>query len=214
MSRGAAKAHLRSLNSEDYGREEGKHSLNEIQSEVDKAFTSIYPDINPAEALGSSTPERIGFACATAVLAFGGAMGDLIITGAGLVLVLFAVIAASMKTPRRVRNEARSRFPQQKWAEYTVNNTAWMLGCWIAIITVVALALFLVPDGQKVYGAAAAAVIAAALIWVCPGFAPPKQKRRKKEDSQDEVAEAPVLTPHQKLGDDTQIFESVVPEKR
>lgn len=98
--------------------------------------------------------------------------GALIIAGSGLALVLFSVIGASMKTPRRVRNEARSRFPQQKWAEYSVNHTAWMLGCWIVIITVVALALFLVPDGQKVIGAAAAAVIAAALIWVCPGFAP------------------------------------------
>lgn len=56
-----------------------------------------------------------------------------------------------------------------------------MLGCWIVIITVVALALFLVPDGQKVIGAAAAAVIAAALIWVCPGFAPQKQKQKRNK---------------------------------
>lgn len=191
-------------------------AANENLTETDKAFVSIYPDINPAEPLGSSIAERIGFACATAVLAFGGAMGDLIIAGSGLALVLFSVIGASMKTPRRVRNEARSRFPQQKWVEYSVNHTAWMLGCWIVIITVVALALFLVPDGQKVIGAAAAAVIAAALIWVCPGFAPQKQKqkRNKKEESEQEAAEAPALAPHKRLDDDTQIFESVVPEKR
>src|SRR5699024_9540377 len=126
-------------------------------------FVSIYPDINPAEPLGPSIPERIGFACATAVLAFGGATGDLIIAGAGLALVLFSVIGASMKTPRRVRNEARSRFPSQQWAENSTNKTAWMLGFWIAIITVVALALFLVPVGQQFIGATAAAVIAAAL---------------------------------------------------
>ena len=99
-------------------------AANENLTEADKAFVSIYPDINPAEPLGSSIAERIGFACATAVLAFGGAMGDLIIAGSGLALVLFSVIGASMKTPRRVRNEARSRFPQQKWAEYFVNHTA------------------------------------------------------------------------------------------
>ena len=189
---------------------------NENLTESDKAFVSIYPDINPAEPLGSSIAERIGFACATAVLAFGGAMGALIIAGSGLALVLFSVIGASMKTPRRVRNEARSRFPQQKWAEYSVNHTAWILGCWIVITTVVALALFIVPEDQNAIGGVAAAVIAAVLIWVYPGFAPQKhkQKRNKKEEPEQEEAEVPDLTPHKQLDDDTQIFESVVPEKR
>ncbi|WP_191373920.1 hypothetical protein [Corynebacterium stationis] len=191
-------------------------AANENRTEADKAFVSIYPDINPAEPLGSSIAERIGFACATAVLAFGGAMGDLIIAGSGLALVLFSVIGASMKTPRRVRNEARSRFPQQKWAEYSVNHTAWILGCWIVITTVVALALFIVPEDQNAIGGVAAAVIAAVLIWVYPGFAPQKhkQKRNKKEEPEQEEAEVPDLTPHKQLDDDTQIFESVVPEKR
>lgn len=191
-------------------------AANENLTEADKAFVSIYPDINPAEPLGSSIAERIGFACATAVLAFGGAMGDLIIAGSGLALVLFSVIGASMKTPRRVRNEARSRFPQQKWAEYSVNHTAWILGCWIVITTVVALALFIVPEDQNAIGGVAAAVIAAVLIWVYPGFAPQKhkQKRNKKEEPEQEEAEVPDLTPHKQLDDDTQIFESVVPEKR
>ena len=191
-------------------------AANENLTEADKAFVSIYPDINPAEPLGSSIAERIGFACATAVLAFGGDMGDLIIAGASLALVLFSVIGASMKTPRRVRNEARSRFPQQKWAEYSVNHTAWILGCWIVITTVVALALFIVPEDQNAIGGVAAAVIAAVLIWVYPGFAPQKhkQKRNKKEEPEQEEAEVPDLTPHKQLDDDTQIFESVVPEKR
>ena len=191
-------------------------AANENRTEADKAFVSIYPDINPAEPLGSSIAERIGFACATAVLAFGGDMGDLIIAGASLALVLFSVIGASMKTPRRVRNEARSRFPQQKWAEYSVNHTAWILGCWIVITTVVALALFIVPEDQNAIGGAAAAVIAAVLIWVYPGFAPQKhkQRRNKKEEPEQEEAEVPDLTPHKQLDDDTQIFESVVPEKR
>lgn len=191
-------------------------AANENLTEADKAFVSIYPDINPAEPLGSSIAERIGFACATAVLAFGGAMGDLIIAGSGLALVLFSVIGASMKTPRRVRNEARSRFPQQKWAEYSVNHTAWILGCWIVITTVVALALFIVPEDQNAIGGVAAAVIAAVLIWVYPGFAPQKhkQKRNKKEEPEQEEAEVPDLTPHKQLDDDTQIFESVVPERR
>lgn len=191
-------------------------AANENLTEAEKAFVSIYPDINPAEPLGSSIAERIGFACAKAVLAFGGDMGDLIIAGAGLALVLFSVIGASMKTPRRVRNEARSRFPQQKWAEYSVNHTAWMLGCWIVITTVVALALFIVPEEQNAIGGVAAAVIAAVLIWVYPGFAPQKhkQKRNKKEEPEQKEAEVPDLTPHKQLDDDTQIFESVVPEKR
>ena len=79
-----------------------------------------------------------------------------------------------------------------------------------------ALALFIVPEDQNAIGGVAAAVIAAVLIWVYPGFAPQKhkQKRNKKEESEQEAAEAPALTPHKQLDDDTQIFESVVPEKR
>src|SRR5690625_2938136 len=182
MSQGTAKTHLRPLNSQDLGREEEKQPANEIVNETNKAFVSIYPDINPAEPLGSSIAERIGFACATAVLAFGGgAMGGLITAGSGLALVLFSVIGASMKTPRRVRNEARSRFPQQKWAEYSVNHTAWILGCWIVITTVVALALFIVPEDQNAIGGVAAAVIAAVLIWVYPGFVPQKHKQKRNK---------------------------------
>src|SRR5699024_9796214 len=121
-----------------------------------------------------------------------------------------------MKTPRCVRNEARSRFPQQKWAECSVNHTAWILGCWIVITTVVALALFIVPEDKNAIGGVAAAVIAAVLIWVYPGFAPQKhtQKRNKKEEHEQQEAEGQHLTQHTQLADDTQIFESVVPEKR
>lgn len=184
----------------------------ELDAETDRAavraFASIYPDVNPAVALGLSTSERLGLAVATGVLAYGGAMGDLILTAAGLILVLFSVIAAGMKTPRRIRNEVRNRFPQQDWAEYKSKNKPWILGCWAIIIAIVALALFLVPDDQKIIGAVAAAVIAAGLMWSCPGIAPARAKRRrKKSDSNDDLDDAAESS---ELDDDTRFLDGFV----
>lgn len=185
------------------------------QRQIKHSFLST-PISTPQNHWAPASLNALGLRALQQSLLSGGAMGDLIIAGAGLALVLFSVIGASMKTPRCVRNEARSRFPQQKWAEYFVNHTAWILGCWIVITTVVALALFIVPEDQNAIGGVAAAVIAAVLIWVYPGFAPQKhkQKRNKKEEPEQEEAEVPDLTPHKQLDDDTQIFESVVPERR
>ena len=185
------------------------------QRQIKHSFLST-PISTPQNHWAPASLNALGLRALQQSLLSGGAMGDLIIAGSGLALVLFSVIGASMKTPRRVRNEARSRFPQQKWAEYSVNHTAWILGCWIVITTVVALALFIVPEDQNAIGGVAAAVIAAVLIWVYPGFAPQKhkQRRNKKEEPEQEEAEVPDLTPHKQLDDDTQIFESVVPEKR
>ncbi|MFH0412371.1 hypothetical protein ACG98H_09805 [Corynebacterium sp. L4756] len=191
---------------------------------TDRAFASIYPDVNPAQALGTTTGERVGLAVATGVLAFGGAMGDLIIAGVGLALVLFFVIAASMKVRRRVRNEARSRFPHQDWAENKANNTYWMMGCWAIIIAIVAVALFFVPENQKMIGAAAAAAIAAALMWLCPGIAPARKRRKKHAETKEEIAadeddfwsteESGAWVGTKTQDDDTQYLESVVsPDK-
>lgn len=61
-----------------------------------------------------------------------------------------------------------------------------MLGYWAIIIVIVALALFFVPEDQKIIGAVAVGVIAAGLMWSCPGIAPQGKKRRRKKDAVDE----------------------------
>lgn len=216
MSQGATEASSGAFHDGEIARSEEADQAIEADRAGDQAFASIYPDVNPAVAIGSSTTERIGLAVATGVLAFGGAMGDLIIAGAGLVLVLFSVIAASTKTPRRVRNEARSRFPRQDWAEYKSKNAPWMLGCWAIIIVIVALALFFVPEGQKIIGAVAAGVIAAGLMWSCPGIAPQRKKRRRKKNAVDEDSEdyADDSDGSTELDDDTKFWDDIVEEAK
>lgn len=216
MSQGAAEASSGAFHDGEIARSKKVDQAIETDRAVDRAFASIYPDVNPAVAIGLSTTERIGLAVATGVLAFGGATGDLIIAGAGLILVLFSVIAASLKTPRRVRNEARSRFPRQDWAEYKSKNSPWMLGCWAIIIVIVALALFFVPEGQKIIGAVAAGVIAAGLMWSCPGFAPQRKKRRRKKNAVDEDSEdyADDSDGSTELDDDTKFWDDIVEEAK
>ena len=148
-------------------------------------------------------------------------MGDLIIAGAGLVLVLFSLSRRVSKTPRRVRNEARSRFPRQDWAEYKSKNAPWMLGCWAIIIVIVALALFFVPEDQKIIGAVAAGVIAAGLMWSCPGIAPQRKKRRRKKNAVDEDSEdydsedyADDSDGSTELDDDTKFWDDIVEEAK
>ena len=221
MSQGAAEASSGAFHDGEIARSKKVDQAIETDRAVDRAFASIYPDVNPAVAIGLSTTERIGLAVATGVLAFGGAMGDLIIAGAGLILVLFSVIAASLKTPRRVRNEARSRFPRQDWAEYKSKNSPWMLGCWTIIIVIVALALFFVPEDQKIIGAVAVGVIAAGLMWSCPGIAPQRKKRRRKKNAVDEDPEdydsedyADDSDGSTELDDDTKFWDDIVEEAK
>lgn len=221
MSQGATEASSGAFHDGEIARSEEADQAIETDRAVDRAFASIYPDVNPAVAIGPSTTECIGLAVATGVLAFGGAMGDLIIAGAALVLVLFSVIAASMKTPRRVRNEARSRFPRQDWAEYKAKNAPWMLGCWAIIIVIVALALFFVPEDQKIIGAVAVGVIAAGLMWSCPGIAPQRKKRRRKKDAVDEGDEDYDSEEYsensenaQELEGDTKVWDGIVDEAK
>lgn len=96
-----------------------------------------------------------------------------------------------------------------------------MLGCWAIIIVIVALALFFVPEDQKIIGAVAAGVIAAGLMWSCPGIAPQRKKRRRKKDAVDEDDEDYDSEEHsedsdnaQELGDDTEFWDDIVEEAK
>jgi len=213
MPYNTGEAHLRSTGDPDCGREVEKLPEDRNMGGPDRAFQSIYPDINPATALGATTAERLGFAVSTGILAFGGVIGDLLIAGAGAVLVLFSVIGASMKTPRRIRNEARNRFPQQDWVEYQKNHTVGMFICWLAIITIVALMLFLVPVEFRVIGAGLAAVIAASIIWLSPGISPVSQKRQRKRSSEPGSFKSLEAVGRVHLDDTTQVINSVSAQK-
>lgn len=157
---------------------------------TDSRFHTLYPDVDPETPVPLSTPERIGIVVATAVIAFGGAYGDLLITGAGLALVLIAVIGATRKTKRRIRNEARDRFPGMGWAEDQVEDS---LGrsvtlplIWLGILAICLLTLRFVPAEYALSGATAAALTAAALVWFAPGLSPRRRAGAKKLRSEED----------------------------
>ena len=148
-------------------------------------FRTLYPDVDPATPIPLTTPERFSLTLSTAVMAFGAALGDLAITAAGLVMLLFSLLVATARTPRRIRGEARSRFPRLPWAEDLAAETLglrWVLPLtWLAILIICLVTLWLVPESYALSGATAAALISAALIWFAPGLSP--RWRMEGEDS-------------------------------
>lgn len=137
-------------------------------------FGMIYPDIHPQSPLSLSAPERIALTVSTGVLAFGAAYGHVIIAGAGAILMTFALLATSRKTVRRVRTEARERFPEQPWAEHSIAENlglAWVLPIiWLFIATLCLLTLWFVPESFALTGATTVALISSTTIWFCPGL--------------------------------------------
>lgn len=173
-------------------------------------FQNLYPDVAPEVAPGVSRVERVGFSAASAVLAFGAAYGDLIVLGGGLALLLFAVLVIANKSLRRIRNEARSRFPGQDWAEYRTTQRVpigFLAPLTWAIIAIVALAvLYFVPNEWAAWASAGAGTFTAVAVWFMPGLSPIWSREKKgKEEEEDEVeadmedtAEAPTPLLHRR----------------
>ncbi|MDO4686385.1 MAG: hemin receptor [Corynebacterium sp.] len=170
----------------------------------------LYPDIDPSRPVPPTYVERFSLTLAAAVLAFGAAAGDLIVMAAGLVLVLFAAIAPALKTQRRVRNEARARFPDAGWAEDTPPLIPLAISypiTWLFIIAVVGAALWFVPEKFTLWGAAAAAMVTALLVWFMPGLSPiwtPKKQPVKTPATEADTVEFPA---------GQERFEAAVPSK-
>lgn len=139
------------------------------------AFHILYPDVDPTTPIPASTPERMGITLAVGILAFGGASGDLMATVVGLALTLLAVSGASRKTARRIRQEARDRFPHLPWTE---NQSRETLGLQllplsgVTILVICLLTLWLVPADFTLTGATMAALTSAVLTWFTPGLSP------------------------------------------
>lgn len=80
-------------------------------------FTSIYPDVDPTQNFPLTFGERLSLALSVGVFMFGGVSGNLLIASIGLGFVVACSLTLGHKTPRRIRAEARSRFPREPWAE-------------------------------------------------------------------------------------------------
>lgn len=155
------------------------------------AFSNLYPDINPTQGIPLTRAERVAITVAVSILSFGFVMGDLIIGGIGLALVLFSCIFPGQKIARRVRREARERFPTEDWAEFhalrRTNISLYINIFWLAIIAlnISAYWYFINIFGDLVaYGAAA---LSAFLVWFMPGMNP-MWARQKPEEMSNPVA--------------------------
>ena len=137
-------------------------------------FDRLYPDVQPELPLHLTSIERLAIAVTAVMLAFGGASGQLLIAGAGIGLLLFVIFSISTRPLRRIRNEARSRFPDMDWYEDRANSQlklAWSVPLlWIVITALSAACLFLVPSTYTLTAAAICAVLTALLVWFAPGL--------------------------------------------
>lgn len=136
-------------------------------------FTSIYPDVDPTQSFPLTIGERFSLALSVGVFMFGGVSGSLLIAGIGLAFVVACSFALSQKAPRRIRTEARSRFPREPWAEQP---SLLVPAVWAIIAVIAALAWWFTPVKYLMWSAGTMAFIAATATW----FLPTVQRRRSR----------------------------------
>ncbi|MBI8989489.1 hypothetical protein [Corynebacterium meridianum] len=156
----------------------------------ENTFDRLYPDVDPATPLPPTRGERVGMTVSVAVFAFGAAAGELIVAGVGFGLLMFCLIANSLKMRRKIRNEARSRFPGEDWAEYGVVRSLRLdilvPLLWLIATVTCALVFFFTPASWYPWAPAGAAGLAAAITWFMPGMSPAWSSRQQDDVPDDE----------------------------
>ena len=157
----------------------------------ENTFGHLYPDIDPTTPLPPTRGERIGMTLSVAVFAFGAAAGELIIAGVGFGLLMFCLVANSLKMQRKIRNEARSRFPGEDWAEYGVVRSLRLdilvPLLWLIATVACALVFFFTPAGWYPWAPAGAALLSGAIMWFMPGMSPVWSSRGQDQDVDEEL---------------------------
>lgn len=82
-----------------------------MTSSSTSAFKNLYPDVDPTRGLPLSVSERLALSLALAIAAYGAVTADMLVAGAGVAFTLIASVLQQHKTARRIRSEARTRFP-------------------------------------------------------------------------------------------------------
>ncbi|CAM2801621.1 hypothetical protein COPR103792_04525 [Corynebacterium propinquum] len=166
-----------------------------MNSPAASPFRSLYPDVNPTNGLPLNGVERVSLVVACMVLIYGCVNGELIIAGVGLALTLFAVVVQSQKTARRIRAEAKNRFPAEDWSEYRtasrLNLHLYIPLIWLVIIAMAMAGFWWIPHDYSVIGGVVIAAISGVLIWFMPGANPVWNRRL-----QDSPAQVAAVSPH------------------
>ena len=139
-------------------------------------FHNLYPEIDPTTPIRLGRGEHLAIVASTGILVFGAAAGNLQVTGAGFALFLLSIIITASKANRRIRHEARSRFPGEDWIEY---RTARHLRTdiivpvgWLIISVITGACLWYVPAQYTYWGACGAAAAACVIMLFLPGLSP------------------------------------------
>lgn len=147
-----------------------------MNTDSSRAFFNLYPDVDPTKGIPLTGGERLAITIAAAVLSFGFVIEDITVGGIGLGLLLFATIYPSQKTARRIRTEAKERFPHEDWIEYRIlrkiNLDLYIPLFWAAIIGVNCAAFWYLYGRFGMPAAVGATALTALLVWLMPGMNP------------------------------------------
>ena len=139
-------------------------------------FSRLYPDIDPNKGFPLSVMERMALSLSTGIIAFGVATAEIIVATVGLVLIVVTALIVTQKTARRVRNEARTRFPGVDWVEFRkardLNLGLYIPMTWAVIIAVSLAGFWWIPANYAVVGGIIIGIFSAALLWFMPGLSP------------------------------------------
>ncbi|WP_075724890.1 hypothetical protein [Corynebacterium aquilae] len=162
-----------------------------MSTPVTADFSALYPDIDPATPIPARLPERAGMAAGAAVCAGGIAMSNLLVAGVGALLCVIAALAAAQSPLRRVRAEAKARFPQAGWAENSRIKPTFVLALvciWVIVAIVPAFSFLAVDATDATWWAVASALIAAIGVWFLPGLHPVWTRSRNTQRDVDSAA--------------------------
>lgn len=139
-------------------------------------LANLYPEVDPHQAIPLSATERFALTVSIGVMAYGAVVGDFIIAGVGLALVAIACVVCSQKTQRRIRSQARGRFPSEDWVEYRtasrLNLNLFLPLCIGSIGALIVAGFWYIPPEHATLGGIIIAIVSAATIWFLPGLNP------------------------------------------
>ena len=128
----------------------------------------VDPVKDPNRRLKFEAWERGAIVLATAVLAFGGAAGNMVVAIVGALGLLLTIVAMSYMPDRRARQAERNKHPEYEWAEDFGRGSAGIaLGvAWALVLAVAGAVLFLFPGDYAMTGGVIAAVLSAVIMFV------------------------------------------------
>ncbi|CAB0985184.1 hypothetical protein FRC0501_00508 [Corynebacterium diphtheriae] len=165
------------------------------------AFQSLYPDINPAHSPPYNLGTHLHGTCRRNIFLWSHLWRShhcrsRTWTGS------FHDHRVFTKTSRKIRTEAKNRFPNEPWAETHHNANATIIAmalCWLVIIGINLATLWWAPPSQTTYLAAGVSILSAIIVWFLPGAHPLWNRRRiasRKQQSTGRRRQAPKRSSH------------------